>query len=199
MSGPLRLRFVTSAPTWKVMPDSDAEVALVGRSNVGKSSLINALANRRGLAQVSNTPGRTRLLNVFAFEDRPGTVVDLPGYGYAKVSKGERARLATTVRDYLRQRDPLEMILVLVDGEIGPTRLDLDVLDDLRDQRLPHTIVATKLDKVKPSHRERRRREVAATCRLEPDDVVWVSAHTGAGIDRLRGLVLLWLGLGAGS
>ena len=196
MSSPLALNFVTSAPSWQVMPDSDSEVALIGRSNVGKSSLVNALSGRKALAHVSNTPGRTRLLNVYELANGPGTVVDLPGYGYAKVSKGERARLARSVRDYLVNRDALVMILVLVDGEIGPTRLDLDVLDDLRAEQLPHTIIATKRDKVKSSQREKRRREVAAKCQLDPDDVVWVSAHTGAGIDRLRGLVRMWLDLG---
>ena len=196
MSGPLNLQFVTSSPTWQAMPDSPSEVALIGRSNVGKSSLINALSGRKALAKVSNTPGRTRLLNVFGLTTGPGTVIDLPGYGYAKVSKGERARLARSVRDYLVNREPLQMILVLVDGEIGPTRLDLDVLDDLRNEQLPHTIIATKHDKVKSSLRERRKREVATKCLLDPGDVVWVSAHSGAGIDRLRGLVRMWLDLG---
>lgn len=193
MSSPLALNFVTSAPSWQAMPDSDTEVALIGRSNVGKSSLVNALSGRKALAQVSNTPGRTRLLNVYELTNGPGTVIDLPGYGYAKVSKGERARLARSVRDYLVNRDALVMILVLVDGEIGPTRLDLDVLDDIRAEQLPHTIVATKRDKVKSSMREKRRKELAAKCMLEPDDVVWTSASTGAGIERLRGLVTMWL------
>ncbi|HVM09357.1 MAG TPA: ribosome biogenesis GTP-binding protein YihA/YsxC [Acidimicrobiales bacterium] len=182
-----------SAPNWKALPDSPAEVAFIGRSNVGKSSLINALANRKGLAEVSSTPGRTRLLNLYAFDDRPSTVVDLPGYGYAKVSKQQRANLAKTVHDYLLHREPLEMILVLVDGEIGPTALDVAVLDDLRAEQLPHTIIATKHDKVKSSAREKRKRELAAKCQLEPGDVVWVSAATGVGIERLRGLVSLWL------
>lgn len=182
-----------SAPAWTALPDTVAEVALMGRSNVGKSSLINSLANRKALAEVSGTPGRTRLLNLYELDGRDGTVVDLPGYGYAKVSKQQRAQLARSVRDYLVNREALDMILVLVDGEIGPTRLDLDVLDDIRAEQLPHTIVATKRDKVKSSMREKRRRELAAKCMLEPDDVVWTSASTGAGIERLRGLVTMWL------
>ena len=195
MAGPLPLDFVTSAPKWTGLPDSAAEVALIGRSNVGKSSLLNALANRKGLAQVSGTPGRTRLLNLFAMRDGPGTVVDLPGYGYAKVSKQQRAALGQAVHAYLLNREPLAMILVLVDGEIGPTPLDLQVLADLRAEALPHTIVATKHDKVKSSMREKRRREVAAKCQLEPGDIVWVSANTGVGVDRLRQLVRMWLAL----
>lgn len=196
MSAPLPLRFLTSSPAWSAMPASDAEIAFAGRSNVGKSSLLNALAHRKGLANVSGTPGRTRLLNVYGVGDTTRTVVDLPGYGYAKLAKSERARLASAVRGYLLNREPLEMLLLLVDGEVGPTQLDLDVLDDLREHRVPHTIVATKQDKVKPSQRERRRRDLAARCALDPDDVVWVSANTGAGIERLRGLARLWLALG---
>ena len=193
MSAPLQLTFVTSAPTWRDLPPTRAEVALIGRSNVGKSSLLNALAGRKALAHVSATPGRTRLLNLFTLPGDEGSVVDLPGYGYAKVSKQQRAALAQSVHQYLLNREPLEMIMVLVDGEIGPTPLDLAVLDDLRAEALPHTIIATKHDKVKSSQRAKRKKELAAKCYLEPGDIVWVSAHTGVGLDQLRGLVRLWL------
>lgn len=185
-----------SAPTWRDLPDTDtAEVALIGRSNVGKSSLLNALAARKGLALTSGTPGRTQMLNFFTLPDGAGAVVDLPGYGYARVSKEQRAALGRSVRDYLGSREQLDMILVLVDGEVGPTKLDVAVLEDLREHALPHTVIATKHDKVKSSQRDKRKKELAAKCLLEPRDVVWVSANTGVGIDRLRGLVMLWLGL----
>jgi GTP-binding protein len=97
------------------------------------------------------------------------------------------------IERYLLEREQLSMVIVLVDGEIGPTKLDLQLLDWLRANELPHTVVATKHDKVKSSHRPRRAKEVAAACRLFPDDVVWVSAAKGTGVDRLRGLVTLWL------
>ena len=189
---PLPLQFVTSAGNVRDLPDSPAEVAVVGRSNVGKSSLINAVSGRNDLARVSKTPGRTRLLNCFEI---PGgaTVVDCPGYGYAEASKSTRAALAKMTERYLLEREQLAMLLVLVDGEIGPTRLDLDILDWVRENELPHTIVATKHDKVKSSHRPRRVKEVAAACRLDAGDVVWVSAAKGTGIERLRGLMVLWL------
>ncbi len=190
MSGrPLAIRFVSSATRAHQLPDSDAEVAFVGRSNVGKSSLINALANQKQLARVSNTPGRTQLINVFS-HDGGGTMVDLPGYGYAKVPGRIRKDWSEMIEGYLLEREPLVMVFVLVDGEIGPTPLDVQMLDWLRENEVPHTVVATKIDKVRSSHRQNRRRELAAGCRLEPGDIVWVSAAKGVNIDQLRGLVV---------
>jgi GTP-binding protein len=189
---PLPLQFLTSAADMRDLPDSPAEVAVVGRSNVGKSSLINAVSGRSNLANVSKTPGRTRLLNCFALAGR-GTVVDCPGYGYAEASKSMRASWQTMIERYLLERRQLSMVVALVDGEIGPTRLDLDLLDWMRANELPHTVVATKHDKVKSSQREKRKKEVAAACRLQPDDIVWVSAAKGTGVERLRALMALWL------
>ena len=192
VSAPLDLRFVTSADRLERLPETRAEVAVVGRSNVGKSSLINALAGRDGLANVSKTPGRTQLLNCFALADG-ATVVDCPGYGYAKVSKAQRASMASMIERYLVGRDELDMVMVLVDGEIGPTELDRSMLEWLRSEALPHQVIATKHDKVKAKARERRKRDLAAGCDLEPGDVVWVSAAKHVGIDRLRDLVRAWL------
>ncbi len=192
MSAPLDLRFVLSADRLEALPDSPAEVAVVGRSNVGKSSLINALANRNGLANTSKTPGRTQLLNCFELTDGT-TMVDCPGYGYAKVSKVQRASMASMIERYLVGREQLQMVLVLVDGEIGPTPLDQSILEWLREETVPHTVIATKHDKVKTKVREKRKKELAAGCDLLPADVVWVSANKNVGIDRLRDLVRLWL------
>jgi GTP-binding protein len=193
MTAPLHLEFLLSAPAIGLLPESRAEIAFVGRSNVGKSSLLNAVAGRKKLALVSNTPGRTQLLNCFEVRGEDATVVDCPGYGYAKVSKATRESWQPMIEDYLLRREQLEMILLLVDGEIGPTASDLQMLDWLRAHARPHSIVATKHDKVKSSQREKRKREVAARCRLEPSDVVWVSATKGTGIERLRDLARLWL------
>lgn len=192
MSPPLELSFVLSADRHEALPETPAEVAVVGRSNVGKSSLINALANRNGLANTSKTPGRTQLLNCFELPDGT-TMVDCPGYGYAKVSKVQRASMAAMIERYLLGREELAMVMVLVDGEVGPTELDRSMLEWLREATVPHQVIATKHDKVKTKVREKRKKELAARCDLEPSDVVWVSSAKNVGIDRLRDLVRLWL------
>ena len=206
MSPPLTLRFVLSETHVDRLPESPAEVAFVGRSNVGKSSLLNALGNRKGLAHVSKTPGRTQLLNLFeiTFQGRRQqpeegllgpSIMDCPGYGFAKTSKAVRESWGPMIERYLLEREELTMIMVLVDGEIGPTRLDLQMLDWLRDNSLPHTVIATKHDKVKSAKRQKRKKELAEACDLEPGDVVWVSSAKNVNIDKLRDLVRLWLDL----
>jgi GTP-binding protein len=192
MSHPLPLTFVTSAVDADTLPESPAEVAFVGRSNVGKSSLINALANQRQLARVSNTPGRTQLINLFTLPNG-STLVDLPGYGYAAVPGRIKQGWQKMIEGYLLHRDALVNVFVLVDGEIGPTKLDVQMLDWLRANGLPHTVVATKHDKVKSAKRQTRKRDLAAGCQLDPGDVVWVSATKGVGIDQLRSLITSYL------
>jgi GTP-binding protein len=189
---PLPLEFVLSAPDVGSLPETRAEVAVVGRSNVGKSSLVNALANRKKLALVSNTPGRTRMLNLFTVGTH-GTLVDLPGYGYASAPAKERARWQRMTEGYLLTREALTMVLVLVDGEIGPTALDHTMLEWAAASDVPVDVVATKHDKVKPSRRDKRKAELAAALDRRPGDVLWVSAVKGVGIDALRGRILGWL------
>jgi GTP-binding protein len=189
---PLQLTFVTSAKRHTDLPPTRVEVAFVGRSNVGKSSLINALANRKQLAKVSNTPGRTQLLNMFVLPTG-GAVLDLPGYGYAKVPGREKSGWQRMIEDYLIEREELALVFVLVDGEIGPTKLDVQMLDWLRASDVPHTVIATKLDKVKPSKLATRKKELAKGAELDPGDVMWVSAAKGTGIEDLASHVLMML------
>lgn len=189
MSAPLPLEFVTSAPDLDGLPSSRVEVAIVGRSNVGKSSLLNALAGQRDLAKVSSKPGRTQLLNAFRTGDGT-TLVDLPGYGYASsASKTTRRAWHRRMERYLTERDPLVLTLLLIDGEVGPTRLDLEMLAWLREHGVPFQVVATKHDKVKSSKRDRRRRDLAAGCDVDPREVLWVSVPRNVNVDRLRRLV----------
>lgn len=192
MSPPLQLRFVTSADRLDRLPPTTAEVAVVGRSNVGKSSLLNAIANHTGLAKTSKTPGRTQLLNCFELQEG-GTVVDCPGYGYAKTPKKVRDGFQPMIEGYLLGRQELTMVAVLVDGEIGPTKLDVQLLDWLRANALPHTVIATKHDKVKSRFRDKRKIEVAHGCGLDKGDVVWVSASKNVNVDRVRDLFRMWL------
>ena len=184
MSTPLELQFVTSAAQFSQLPQTGVpEIAVVGRSNVGKSSLINALSNRKGLARVSKTPGRTQLINYFSLGES-AAVVDLPGYGFANAPARVRATWQPMIEGYLLGREELVMILVLVDGEIGPTKLDVQMLEWLQ-----------SYDQVKSAVRDKRKRELAAKAGVEQREVVWVSAAKNVGIDNLRTLVRQWLGL----
>lgn len=192
MSGRLKLEFIKSADRIGGLPDSRAEVAVVGRSNVGKSSLINALGDNKTLAKTSKTPGRTQLLNAFSVGDDT-TLIDCPGYGYASAPTRLRNQWQKMAETYLLEREQLEMIMVLVDGEIGPTKLDVQMFEWLAASGLPYAVIATKHDKVKAMQRDKRKGELAAACGVAAGDVVWVSARKGTGVDRVRELVLQWL------
>ncbi|MBI5624120.1 MAG: ribosome biogenesis GTP-binding protein YsxC [Elusimicrobia bacterium] len=161
-----------------------AEVAFVGRSNVGKSSLINKLCNR-ALAKVSNTPGRTRVINVFlAGHDR--WLVDLPGYGYVAGKPPEAGLWEAMIEGYLTSRPTLRMVFALVDAKVGPTKLDFQMFKWLASHDLPWRIVATKADQVKPSKTVLQKREVAQALGVQPKDLAWVSVHDGTGMRELR-------------
>ena len=188
MAGPLALQFLRSASSPDQLPEALVEVALVGRSNVGKSSLLNALANRTNLARTSKTPGATRLINIFELDGKPPGrwVVDLPGYGFAKVSDAERSSWQQMIEGYLTGRPSLQVVLLLVDAEIGPTPLDVQTAAWLRHVGRPIRVVATKADKVGASRRGGRRAQLAAGRGRAPTEVRWCSAEKGFGIPELR-------------
>lgn len=143
--------FLQSAPDLASCPeDSLPEFAFTGRSNVGKSSLLNLLADKRNLAKVSATPGHTKHINLFNIN---GTwrLVDLPGYGYAQVERKERGRFSTAVAEYLANRPNLELVFALVDASLPPQDLDLQFLEGLVDHEIPFVLVFTKIDRVSPA------------------------------------------------
>ena len=164
------------------------EVAFVGRSNVGKSSMINTLANRKQLVRVSNTPGRTRTLNFFDVtmeshaRKRTVRLCDLPGYGFAKVSKAERDDWHAMISEYLSQRTQLEVVVSIIDAEVGPTGDDGAMLDFLQDTPPQILVVATKLDRLNKAARKPRLAEIAKKLGVPPEAVVGFSATERIGV-----------------
>ncbi len=141
--------FVASFPRESDCPkDGLLEFAFIGRSNVGKSSLINMLVGRKGLAKVSATPGKTRLLNFFLI-NRQWYLVDLPGYGYARVSKSEQKTLAAMIDGYLQRRTSLALAFVLIDSNLPPTKIDLAFVNSLGEHGVPFALLFTKTDRIK--------------------------------------------------
>ena len=169
------------------------EVAFVGRSNVGKSSMLNALTRRKGLARVSATPGRTRALQFFDVSVRPTPAArpralrlcDLPGYGFAKVSKAERDRWAAMIEDYLRERDVLRAVVLIVDARHAPAESDHEALAFLRGGGRQVVVAATKTDKLARTRVGAALRAVEADLGLARGEVVPFSAMEGTGADAL--------------
>ncbi len=186
--------FELSAPRLDVLPPAALpEVAFAGRSNVGKSSLLNALTGRRGLARTSNTPGRTQELVLFLVGEPPALrLVDMPGYGYAKAPRAVVEAWGRLVRDYLKGRPTLTRLLLLIDARHGIKPVDRGIMDLLDAAALSWQLVLTKADKVKPSSLERLSDSVAAEARSRPAAhplLLATSAETGQGIPELRAAV----------
>jgi GTP-binding protein len=160
------------------------EIAFAGRSNVGKSSLLNKLIRRRKFARVSNTPGRTREVNFFKVNDA-FVFVDLPGYGYARISKERRAEWKPLIESYLKSSPQLRGIVHLLDVRHDPTNDDRQMLDFLGELGVPTIVVLTKIDKLTATERARRVPELSATLGLDADQVVPFSAVTGEGRNEL--------------
>ena len=147
--------YVISSPSVESCPKPDKpEYAFIGRSNVGKSSLINLLCGREGLAKISSAPGKTKLINHFIINNE-WYIVDLPGYGYAKISQAERKKWEKMIEDYLRKRESLVNIFVLIDSRHEPQAIDLEFVNKLGNWQIPFTLVFTKADKEKPGAVER--------------------------------------------
>ncbi|MBW2241851.1 MAG: YihA family ribosome biogenesis GTP-binding protein [Deltaproteobacteria bacterium] len=168
------------------------EVAVMGRSNVGKSSLLNRMVARRQLARTSSTPGKTRLLHFYeiALSGTRLRLVDLPGYGYAKVSKQERNRWRSMIEAYLGERENLRAAVLLQDVRRDPQADEIDLLAWLAERQVPTVIALTKMDKLKAKEKVKRLRAVEAALPVQADWRVQTSAKTGAGVDRLWEVVL---------
>lgn len=160
------------------------EVAFAGRSNVGKSSLLNRLVRRKAFARVSNTPGRTREINFFKVNDR-FVLADLPGYGYAKVAKARKAEWLPLIEGYLRASPALRGVVQLLDVRHHPSDDDLQMLDFLAEIEAPTIVVLTKIDKVRPREVPERVHEIAVALRLEEEQMIPFSAETNQGRDEL--------------
>jgi GTP-binding protein len=165
------------------------EVAFAGRSNVGKSSLLNRLVRRKAFARVSRTPGRTRQINFFSVNAR-FVLADLPGYGYARISKDRRAEWRPLIEGYLRRSPNLRGVVLLIDARRDPTDDDLQMLDFLSEIGTPTIIAITKTDKLSPSACAARIRELTIALRLEDDQVIPFSAVTGRGRDELAAAIV---------
>ena len=180
--------FITSAATAAqfITPDKPM-IAVCGKSNVGKSSFINMLANRKKLAKTSSEPGRTRLVNYFDFGEF--ILADLPGYGFARVSKGEKEKWAKTLDHFFKDKGNIAHVFMLVDSRHDPTADDVQMIEYLHYHTIPFTIVLTKADKLSKMKLKEHIKAIAADLYLAPANLIATSAETGYGkIDVLNKL-----------
>lgn len=182
-----RAEFVSCFVDMKSLPeDKRPEIALVGRSNVGKSSLINKIVNRKNLAKSSSTPGKTRTINYYCINDS-WYMVDLPGYGFAKVSKAEKGKWGRMIEKYLSSREPLRGVIQLVDIRHPPTQNDILMKEWLNHYQLPILLVATKADKVSRNEKSKNLAVIRKTFDLSPDQpLLTFSAVNGEGVEEVK-------------
>ena len=194
--------FIRGVPAMKFLPpEGPAEIAFAGRSNVGKSSLINALVGHKGLARTSNTPGRTQELNYFVPDGFAGTVddlpplalVDMPGYGFAEAPKAQVDQWTKLIFDYLRGRTTLKRVYVLIDARHGIKKNDQDVLTLLDKAAVSYQIVLTKIDKIKPAELQKlidNTHKVTVKRPAAFPHIIATSSEKGIGLDDLRETIL---------
>jgi len=182
--------FMTSAVRPQQYPAPDLpELAFAGRSNVGKSSLINTLVSRRKLVQTSSVPGKTRLINFFRVNEAL-MLVDLPGYGYARVSETERRKWRPMIEQYLSGRESLKAVVVILDIRRTPNEEDAQLLNWLDRREIPSVLIVTKADKLSKTAQAKQRTLIAAALEVEPDELVLFSAKTRQGREELWRILL---------
>lgn len=179
-----KAEFVTSMSVYQPPEETLPQIAVAGKSNVGKSSLINSLCRRKALARTSATPGKTRLINIFLLNDN-FHLVDLPGYGFAKVDKKEKLRWGEMMEKYFRETDELRLTLHLVDIRHEPTQDDLQMNAFLRGTDLPFLVVATKADKISRGARMKHLAPICRALQVQPWQVLCYSSENGDGRDEL--------------
>ena len=192
-------QFLWASPSIETLPPmAGIEIAFAGRSNVGKSSLINALTGRNALARTSNTPGRTQELIFFEGPEKAGfRLVDMPGYGYASAPKARVASWTALIHKYLQGRSTLARVYVLIDARHGLKEVDLDVLKTLDKSAVSYQLLLTKADQVKPAELETCTAATTAALARHPaafPEVLTTSARTGAGLPELRAAMVRLLG-----
>ncbi|MDD2523712.1 MAG: ribosome biogenesis GTP-binding protein YihA/YsxC [Endomicrobiia bacterium] len=173
--------FFISSVEPELLPESISEVAFVGRSNVGKSSVINAITKKKNLARTSKTPGRTRAINVFT-PSRGRWLVDLPGYGFARVSDDEKETWKRIIEGYITTRKTLKAVYVLIDAFVGPSELDFVMMKWLRDLSVPFKIIANKTDKISNLDLEQLKTAISENLEISQKDIYCISAKTQAGV-----------------
>ena len=185
--------FMLSAVSLDTLPSARLpEICFAGRSNVGKSSLINALTNRKGLARASNTPGRTRELNYFNIDERL-FVVDLPGYGYAKASKSDIAKWTKLTREFLFGRASLRRVFLLIDSRHGTKENDIELMNMLDETAVTYQIVLTKIDKIKKNEIDKVQTKTTALIAKRPaayPKIILTSSEKKSGLDELRSTIV---------
>lgn len=177
--------FYTSVGTIDQLPADKREIAVAGKSNVGKSSFINFMCNHSKLAKTSKEPGRTRLLNYFDINDGEFSFVDLPGYGYAKVSREEKLKWAALIEEYFRKSDNLLNVFLLLDIRFKPTEDDMTMIKYMYCYNIPFTIIATKMDKLSRSAAFLRRSELAEYIGIGKDNIYMVSSLNKQGKEQI--------------
>ena len=176
--------FFISETKPELLPQSISEVAFVGRSNVGKSSVINSICKNKNLARTSKTPGRTRAINIFT-PAKGRWLVDLPGYGFARVTEQEKKVWQNMIETYLSSRKTLKMIYILIDSFVGPTELDFVMMDWVRQLNKPFKIISNKTDKISNLNLEKLKDTICEMCDTVKEDIYCVSAKKQTGFGPL--------------